>query len=152
MRGRRLSGWTDGNGRCRASGCDPPSGRSRTLGDQRPSVGRRARCPGPRASLGRTFCRKTAKNYRQPFEYREVLTASGVTLSDREITARYYRERAIPHLISFPVKRLPRATDPTPEGLELWDVSSPLIDRLGGVASRQPFSCSWSNDPGANLR
>ena len=104
--------------------------------------------------------RKTAKNYRQPFEYREVLTASGVTLSDREITARYYRERAIPHLISFPVKRLPRATDPTPEGLELWDVSSPFdqIDWVGsllasplvvpGVTTRERiFGDSPGSDP-----
>jgi hypothetical protein len=70
--------------------------------------------------------RKTPKNYRQPFEYREILKAAGSTLSDRELTAQYYRERALPHLISFPVKRLPRATDPLPEGTELWDVASPM--------------------------
>jgi hypothetical protein len=76
---------------------------------------------------------KSAKNYRQPFEYVEVLKAAGVDLDEREITARYYREMALPHLIPFPVKRLPRATDPLPEGLEVWDIGSPLeqVDWLG---------------------
>jgi hypothetical protein len=81
--------------------------------------------------------RKTPKIYRQPFEYAEVLKASGVDLDTREITARYYRELAIPHLVPFPVKRLPRATDPMPEGLDLWDVDSPLdkIDWIGTLAA-----------------
>ncbi len=77
--------------------------------------------------------RKTAKSYRQPFEYADVLKASGVDLDEREITARYYGEMAVPHLVPFPAKRLPRAIDPIPEGLEVWDVGSPLehIDWLG---------------------
>ena len=108
---------------------------------------------------GRLSGHKTAKNYRQPFEYREILAASGLSLSDREITARYYRERAIPHLISFPVKKMPRATDPTPEGLDLWDVASPFdqIDWMGtlltsplvvpGVTTRQRL---WGDSPGTD--
>lgn len=86
---------------------------------------------------GQLSAQKTAKSYRQPFEYAEVLKASGVQLDAREITARYYRELAIPHLISFPVKRLPRASDPLPEGLDLWDVGSPLeqIDWVGTLAA-----------------
>lgn len=77
--------------------------------------------------------RKSIKNYRQPFEYAEVLQAAGVELNERDITARYYRELALPHLVPFPVKKLPKATDPLPEGLELWDIDSPLdqIDWLG---------------------
>ena len=70
--------------------------------------------------------RKSAKNYRQPFEYAELLKAAGAQLEERELTARYYREMAVPHLIPFPVKRLPQATDPLPEGLDVWDVDSPL--------------------------
>ena len=70
--------------------------------------------------------RKTAKNYRQPFEYAEVLKAAGVDLDVREITARYYRELALPHLIPFPVKHLPQARDPLPEGLDLWDIDTPI--------------------------
>jgi hypothetical protein len=103
---------------------------------------------------------KTAKNYRQPFEYAEVLKAAGVDLHEREITARYYREMAVPHLVPFPVKQLPRATDPLPEGLELWDIDSPLdqIDWLGtylaspvivpGVTTRERlYGDSPGNDP-----
>jgi hypothetical protein len=70
--------------------------------------------------------RKSIKNCRQPFEYTELLKAAGAELDERELTARYYRELAIPHLIPFPVRRLPQATDPLPEGFDVWDVDSPL--------------------------
>jgi hypothetical protein len=70
--------------------------------------------------------RKTAKNYRQPIEYAELLKAAGANVDPAEVTARFYRERALPHLIPFPVRSLPQATEPLPEGLDLWDVSSPL--------------------------
>jgi hypothetical protein len=83
--------------------------------------------------------RKTAKNYRQPFEYAEVLKAAGVDLDEREIVARYYRELALPHLIPFPSQHLPQATDPLPEGLELWDVDTPIekVDWFGTLLSGQ---------------
>lgn len=47
---------------------------------------------GPGRTPGALSGRKTAKNFRQPFEYAEVLQAAGVNLDLREITARYYRE------------------------------------------------------------
>ena len=77
--------------------------------------------------------KKTAKNYRQPIEYAEVLKAAGANIDPADVTARYYRERAIPYLIPFPARKLPQATDPLPESLDVWDVSSPLeqIDWLG---------------------
>jgi len=83
--------------------------------------------------------RKTAKNYRQPFEYAEVLKAAGVDLDEREIVARYYRELALPHLIPFPSQHLPQATDPLPEGLEMWDVDTPIerVDWFGTLLSGQ---------------
>jgi hypothetical protein len=102
---------------------------------------------------------KTAKNYRQPIEYAEVLKAAGVNADPAEVTARYYRERAIPHLIPFPVRKLPQATDPLPEGLDVWDVTAPLeqIDWLGtllnsphvvpGVTTRQR---QYGTSPGAD--
>ncbi len=103
---------------------------------------------------------KTAKNYRQPVDYAEVLKAAGANIDPAEMTARYYRERAIPHLIPFPSRKLPQATDPLPEGLDLWDVSAPLeqIDWLGtllngphvipGVTTRQrQFGTSPGADP-----
>ncbi len=70
--------------------------------------------------------RKTAKNYRQPIEYAELLKAAGANIDPADVTARFYRERAIPHLIPFPARKLPQATDPLPEVLDVWDVSSPL--------------------------
>src|SRR5262245_5190381 len=103
---------------------------------------------------------KTAKNYRQPIDYAEVLKAAGANIDPAEITARYYRERAIPHLIPFPVRKLPLATDPLPEGLDTWDVSAPLerIDWLGtlltsphvipGVTTRErQFGTSPGTEP-----
>ena len=78
--------------------------------------------------------RKTAKTFRDPFEYAEVLNASGINFDKREVAARYYRERAIPYLIPFPAKKLPRATDPIPEGLDVWDVASP-IDRVDWLST-----------------
>ncbi len=104
---------------------------------------------------------KSAKKYRQPFEYAEVLSAAGVDLDEREITARYYREMAIPHLVPFPVKHLPQATDPLPEGLAVWDIGSPIeqVDWLGtllaspivipGVTTRQRLMGEGpGSDPG----
>ena len=76
-------------------------------------------------------------SHRDPFEYAEILRASGVTLSDREIAARYYRERAIPHLIPFPARCHPLASDPIPEGLDVWDPSSDIdqIDWIGSLTA-----------------
>jgi hypothetical protein len=66
------------------------------------------------------------QRYREPFDYREILRSVGVKLSDEELTIRYYRERAIPYLIRFPVRELPRSTDPLPEGLESWDAGDAM--------------------------
>jgi hypothetical protein len=61
-------------------------------------------------------------------EYGEILKALGSSLSDHEITIRYYRERALPNRIRFPVRELPDASDPLPEGLATWDFGMPLED------------------------
>ncbi len=67
-------------------------------------------------------------NYREPFQYGEILRASGLDLTDHEVAMRYYRERAMGHLIPFPSRRVPIATDPLPEGVETWDVGEPVND------------------------
>lgn len=69
---------------------------------------------------------KTIKSYRDPFEYAEILKASGVNLNERDIAVRYYRERAVPYLIPFPSRANPVATDPIPEGVDVWDASSEI--------------------------
>lgn len=65
---------------------------------------------------------------REPFEFGQILKALGLQLDDHEIAVRYYRERAVPHLIPFPVRKLPQSVDPLPEGLDPWDIGSPLED------------------------
>lgn len=65
---------------------------------------------------------------REPFEFGQILKALGLQLDDHEIAVRYYRERAVPHLIPFPERQLPQSVDPLPEGLDPWDIGSPLED------------------------
>jgi hypothetical protein len=65
---------------------------------------------------------------REPFEYGEILRSAGVNLTDHEMAVRYYRERALPHLIPFPSRPSPQRIDPLPEGLEPWDIGHPLDD------------------------
>jgi hypothetical protein len=77
---------------------------------------------------------KPGRQYRQPFEYGQLLRALGLNLKEHEVTARYYRERALPHLIRFPARRAPHAVEPLDEGHEEWDASEPL-DELDVLAS-----------------
>ncbi|MFO0012560.1 MAG: VWA domain-containing protein [Planctomycetota bacterium] len=88
-----------------------------------------ARGEGLGRNQGRDTGRKSIKSYRGPVEYAEILNASGVDLGEREIAIQYYRERAIPHLIPFPVRPSPLASDPIPEGLDLWEPGSE-VDRI----------------------
>ncbi len=64
--------------------------------------------------------------HRQPFEYGQILKALGLNLSDHEIAIRYYRERAVPHLIRFPSRIIPETEEPLAEGYEPWDIGQPL--------------------------
>ena len=66
--------------------------------------------------------------YREPFEYGEILKGLGVNLTPHEIAIRYYRERALPHLVRFPTRELPETKEPLMEGLDVWDTGSPLED------------------------
>lgn len=72
---------------------------------------------------------------REPFEYGEILKAAGIKLSDHEIAVRYYRERALAHLIPFPTRLAPTSPEPQLEGLEPWEIGDPLdeIDWLQTV-------------------
>jgi hypothetical protein len=73
--------------------------------------------------------------HRQPFEYAQVLRALGLDLSDRDVTIRYYRERALPQLVPFPSRRAPQVTEPIAEGYEGWAAGDPLeaLDPFGSV-------------------
>jgi hypothetical protein len=63
---------------------------------------------------------------REPFEYAEILKGCGINLSDHEIAIRYYRERALPHLVRFPSRPSVTQADPLPEGLDPWEPGDPL--------------------------
>jgi hypothetical protein len=68
----------------------------------------------------------SAGQARQPFEYGEILAAAGVQLSPHDAAIRYYRERALPHLVRVPSRVTPERAEPLPEGLEPWDIGQPL--------------------------
>lgn len=72
---------------------------------------------------------------RAPWTYADLARRLGVSLGEAEVTARYYRERALPHLVPFPTRKAPRATEPLAEGWEPWDAGDPLedLDVLGSV-------------------
>jgi hypothetical protein len=65
---------------------------------------------------------------RNPRDYTELMGSLGVRLPPEELIARYYREHSSPYLVPFPVREQKRSTDPLPEGLDLWDPSSPLAE------------------------
>lgn len=73
--------------------------------------------------------------HREPFAYGELLRALGLDLHQHEITTRYYRERALPHLIPFPDRRLQRSTERIAEGYEPWDADEDLdaLDLFGSI-------------------
>jgi hypothetical protein len=69
---------------------------------------------------------ESVSQYREPFEYGQLLRQLGLDISAQEAAVRYYRERALPHLVRFPVFRRAPSTEPLPEGLGAWDVGEPL--------------------------
>ena len=66
--------------------------------------------------------------YREPFEYGEILKGLGITLPPDELAIRYYRERSIPYLVRFPSRIIPETQEPMIEGLDVWDIGSPIED------------------------
>lgn len=77
---------------------------------------------------GRATVGGKKNEYRDPAQYRELLRSIGVTATDSDLAIRYYRERARPFLIPFPVKVHPEVSDPLPEGLEAWNLGEPLSE------------------------
>ncbi|HEY3449199.1 MAG TPA: hypothetical protein VGK67_22775 [Myxococcales bacterium] len=75
--------------------------------------------------------------YRDPAAYVQLMASLGVKATAKDLVMRYYRERAVPHLIPFPVKLRRQAADPLPEGLDVWDVGSPIsqVDWSGTLAN-----------------
>jgi hypothetical protein len=94
--------------------------------DEKPGLtGKQAPQPKGRAEKGG---HRRYADYRGVVEYGHLLKSLGSRLSDHELTMRYYRERAVPHLVPFPARPMPAVVEPLPEGLETWDVGQPLAD------------------------
>jgi hypothetical protein len=76
---------------------------------------------------------------RGPKEYTDLMRSLGVKVPGKEVVMRYYRERAVPHLIRFPEREIPQATDPLPEGVEIWEPGDPVNEvDWTETASRSP--------------
>ena len=75
------------------------------------------------------------RKFREPVEYGDLLRALGLKLSDHEITIRYYRERAMPHLVPFPSRKMPQAKEPLAESYETWEPADSLeeLDLFGSI-------------------
>ena len=71
---------------------------------------------------------------REPFEYGEILRASGVNLDPADVAARYYREQALPHLVGFPARKQKRSSELQIEGIEPWEMGDPL-DEIDWLAT-----------------
>ncbi|MDP2314797.1 MAG: VWA domain-containing protein [Pseudomonadota bacterium] len=72
---------------------------------------------------------------RAPYTYADLLRRLGVLADATQVTARYYRERALPHLLPFPTRRAPRVMEPLAEGYEMWEAGDALedLDVLGSM-------------------
>lgn len=97
--------------------------------------------------------------FREPFEYGELLRAAGLNLTDHEAAVRYYRERALPYRVRFPRRVQTQSFDPVPEGTRLWETGDALEDIdwfqtlqlspvvVPGVTTQQRV---WGREPGAD--
>lgn len=66
--------------------------------------------------------------YRGPRDYQELMESAGVNTEPRLLVMRYYKEMARRHLIPFPTRPAPQASDPLPEGLDPWEPGDALAD------------------------
>jgi hypothetical protein len=72
--------------------------------------------------------KQSGGQFREPFEFGEILRSLGMPVNDHDAALAYYRERAVPHLVRFPTQEIEQSTEPLAEGFELWDIGSPLED------------------------
>lgn len=107
-----------------AAGAVHPAFDPRVTGEERDDAIVEGSASAPEAS--HSPMDRQAGQAREPFEYGEILRASGLDLDDHSLAVRYYRERALPHLVPFPVHVQPEALELHLEGLEPWDMGDPL--------------------------
>jgi len=90
---------------------------------------------GPAQAPQDTTAATSRGQMREPFEYGQILRAAGLDLDDHQIAIRYYRDRALPHLIRYPSAPQPQAREALPEGLEPWEPGDALdaVDWLQSI-------------------
>jgi hypothetical protein len=78
---------------------------------------------------------RPGSQYREPFEYGQLMKSLGLNLSESDVTTHYYRERALPHLIPFPTRRATSVVEPLAEGYAPWEIGDPMgeLDVLGSL-------------------
>jgi hypothetical protein len=121
---RDAAGGSNPSGLSEGEAEDPPLHPSLDprLGDELPETDVEA--PPPLDAEAKPAAGQT----RQPFEYGEILRAMGLSISDHEVAIRYYRERAVPHLVPFPRRHTPASPEPLAEGLQPWNFGDPFDD------------------------
>jgi hypothetical protein len=77
-----------------------------------------------------------AGQQRDPFLFGETLRALGLDLDRNALVARWYRERAMPHLIPFPRTPAAPLSDPHPEGDAPWELGNDIeaLDIVGTLS------------------
>lgn len=78
------------------------------------------------SSEAKTAVGGTGVQSREPFLYGRVLEALGMKLDQHDAAVRFYREKALPHLIPFPTRETQESKEPLMEGLEPWDTGEAL--------------------------
>ncbi|MEQ8350460.1 MAG: vWA domain-containing protein [Leptospiraceae bacterium] len=66
---------------------------------------------------------------RIPLDYYNILKAMGIEVSQEQATNRFYREKARPYLIPFPVAESQESTEPLLEGYEIWQPGQ-MLERI----------------------
>jgi hypothetical protein len=61
-----------------------------------------------------------------PSQYSAICAALGVKATKSELAYKYYKEKALPYLVSFPSIVSPGAPEAILEGTDLWDIGSPI--------------------------
>jgi hypothetical protein len=137
------------------SGAIHPSQDPNLTGEENETVAPKTPASSPADALAHAPARGQC---REPFQYGELLRSLGLNLTDHEIAVRYYRERALPHIVRFPSRPVPEQLDALPEGLEPWEIGSALdeIDWLQSVMQSPrvvpgmtTVQRVWGNSPGS---
>ncbi|TGK79080.1 VWA domain-containing protein [Leptospira noumeaensis] len=69
-----------------------------------------------------------------PADFSSICKAMGIEADISDIVYRFYKDKALPHLVPFPELRTPGAKEKILEGNELWDPGSP-IEQINWIES-----------------